>query len=68
MFKVLKLFDAETFSGQIPFEKNTCLYFSAFDIEKVLAGTDSLADRALVSSGTRTDTSTVLEGDSELFL
>ena len=42
--------------------------FARFDMEKVFSGTDSLADRALVSSGTRTDTSPVLAGDSELFL
>ena len=44
------------------------LYFSALDMEKMLAGTDSLDDKAFVSSGTRIDTSEVATGDWELFL
>ena len=44
------------------------LYFSALDMEKMLAGTDSLDDKAFVSSGTRIDTSEVATGDAELFL
>ena len=48
--------------------KMTCLYFSALEIVKMFAGTDSLDDRALASSGTSTDTSAVAAGEAETFL